>query len=136
MGRRIVSQSFQSAGAEVSVDQYFDRLLKYIPGDVVGAWVASQGLIKSATDAPQTSLLWITFGVGVVFTAVWTLKQTSEPRKQSAITQTLISIGAFIVWVLALGGPFETLEFYRPVYGSLLLIFYTLLVAIVVPSEK
>jgi uncharacterized membrane protein len=136
MGRRIVSQSLQSSGAEISVDQYFDRLLKYIPGDIVGAWVAAQGLIKSATDSPQVMLMWLTFFVGTVLTAVWTLKQTTEPRKQPAITQMLISTFAFIVWVIALGGPFESLSEYQPVYGSLLLIFYTLLIAIVVPPEK
>ena len=140
MGRRIITQRFEGTAGVNTKDYYFDRLVKYIPGDVLGAWVAAQGLIKSASDVPQSLLLWVSFGVGVVLTGVWTLIQTndgkkSEKKKPIAKTQILISMGAFVVWVFALGGPFVTLSDYRPVYGSLLLIFYTLLVAKLIPTE-
>ena len=136
MGRRIVTTQLQKNLAGSSVDTYFDRVIKYIPSDIVGAWVAAAGLIKSASDVPQATLFWIAFGVGIVLTCAWTIKQTSERGKAVAITQTVVSTGAFFVWAFALGEPFSTLEFYRPVYGSLVLILYTLIVGLVIPSES
>ena len=135
MSRRIITSQLQSTGSNVKIDTYFDRVVKYIPVDIVGAWVAVMGLINSATDIPKSTILWIVFSFGVLLTIAWTLRQTAEKKKPPAITQTIISTAAFIVWVIALGGPFSTLNLYRPVYGSLLLIFYTLVVALIVPHE-
>jgi hypothetical protein len=135
MSRRIITSQFQVAGESVKIDTYFDRVIKYIPTDIVGAWVAVMGLINGAANIPKGTILWIAFIFGVPLTAIWTLKQTAEPKKPLAITQTMISTGSFIVWVFALGGPFATLDFYRPVYGSLLLILYTLVIGRFVPQE-
>jgi hypothetical protein len=135
MSRRINTTSYQSTGGP-DVDKFWDRVIKNIPADIVGAWVAVTGLISSATDVPTSTILWITFVFGIVLTFVWTWRQTSEPGKKPALTQTFISTGSFIVWVFALGGPFATMDFYRPLYGSLLLIGYSLLVSIPIPPEK
>ena len=134
MGRRVVTTQHQNVGG--SVDTYFDKVIKYIPADIVGAWVAVTGLISSDAGAPQSLLLWVTFLAGAVLTLLWTLKQTFVPKKKPAITQALLSTGSFIVWVFALGGPFATLGFYRPLYGSLLLMFYTLAIGLVTPPEN
>lgn len=137
MGRRIVSVKYESGESSPRVDSYFDRLLKYIPADVVGAWLTANGLIQSAgDDVPKLGLLWLTFALGLAATAGWTLDQTREPKKKPAWTQTMISTGAFGVWIFALGGPFAELAFYKPLYGSLLLVFYTLFVARIKPPEK
>ena len=137
MGRRIVTSQSQSLGiaAAPAVDTYFDKLIKYIPADLIAAWTAVTGLIAGATKEPKNTLLWITFGVGVILTAAWTWRQTTQPQKTAAYTQIVISTAAFAVWVFALGGPFATMEWYSPIYGSLLLIAFTLLVALIDPKE-
>jgi magnesium-transporting ATPase (P-type) len=80
-------------------------------------------------------ILWIAFVIGIIFTVIWTWKQTTEPGKPVAKTQIMISVGAFIVLVFALGEPFAGLSWYDPGYGSLSLIFYALLVGIIRPTE-
>ena len=136
MGRRIVTMQRDAAGGDVNIDTYFDKLIKYIPADIVAAWTAVTGLIASATgDEPQDTLLWIAFVFGLVLTAAWTFRQTSVPDKPPAVTQIVISTIAFGVWVFALGGPFTFTGWYSPLYGSLLLIGYTLAVPLVSPSE-
>jgi uncharacterized membrane protein YozB (DUF420 family) len=138
MGRRIITTRYQSPdGTETPIDTYFDRIIKYIPADIVGGWVAVTGLINSGgKDIPSDILLWIGFVAGIVLTALWTLKQTSVSKKKPAITQTVVATTSFIVWVFALGGPFANMGFYRPIYGSLLLIFYNLAIGLVVPTEN
>ncbi|MBD2066083.1 hypothetical protein H6F93_00795 [Leptolyngbya sp. FACHB-671] len=138
MGLRIVSEQFQS-GAEPNVppDDYPDRLRKYIPTEAVGFWLAVSGMIQSAgDDVPRIGLLWLFFVIGLIFTFGWTRRRTNEPGKPTAWTQIWISCGAFLVWVVATGGPFAELAFYKPLYGSLLLVTYTTAVAFVIPLEK
>ena len=117
------------------VDSYFDRLVKYFPTDIVLAWVTVLGLIDGSTSTLQNTLLWIMLVLFTLITSVWTLKQTHTPGKPPAITQTIISTGAFFVFAFALGKPFETLSFYKPLYGSLLLTIYTTFVSLIIPPE-
>src|SRR2546427_5941942 len=124
-----------AAGAQpVEIDTYFDKVLKYIPADIVGAWVAVTGLIASARDIPRQTTLWVAFGIGLILTSWWTWKQAGAPGQRAPVTQTIISTGAFAVWVFALGGPFQHVPG-QQVYGSLLLILYTLVVALINPME-
>lgn len=126
MGRRIVWYDYESSEAEEKKDAYFDRLLKYIPSDVVGLWLAGSGLIQNQADkTSRLGLLWLLFVVGLVFSFLWTRKQTAETGKPTAWQQILLSCGSFFVWVFAIGGPFAELPFYQPIYGSLLLLIYT-----------
>jgi hypothetical protein len=142
MSRRIVSSQFQVSGTAGRVDGYFDRVVKYIPTDVVAAWTAASGLIGSLDDAatPQVNeaanVLWVVFFFGLVVTAVWTWRQTREPNMRPAVTQIIVSTLAFAVWVFALGGPFKALTFYRDQYGALLLIGFTLAIGLIIPPES
>ena len=136
MGRRIITKQMEAVGGE-EVDTYFDRVVKYIPADIVAAWTAGAGLIAAAGASVNTKmLLWLVFVVELILTPLWILKRTAKSGRPPAVTQSIIGTIAFFVWVFALGGPFVHLSFYQPVYGSLLLIFYTLIVALIVPKEN
>ena len=139
MGRRIRvapprAQAAAGVTPPVEFDSYFDKAVKYIPADIVAAWVAVTGLVSSARDIPQQAVLWVAFGIGLLLTAWWTWKQAAAPGRRPPVTQAIISTGAFAVWVFALGGPFQHVPG-QPVYGSLLLILYTLVVALIDPKE-
>jgi len=137
MGRRIISsqQHSNTSVTPQSVDTYFDKLVKYIPADIIAAWTAVTGLIAGATKEPKSTLLWIAFAIGLIITALWIWRQTSVPQKPAAITQILVSTFSFAVWVFALGGPFATMNWYSPIYGSLILIAFTLIVPLINPKE-
>lgn len=130
MGRRIVTTQLQSSRFSEDIDSYPSKIIKYIPSDIVAAWVAATNIMKSDTELANP-IWWIALGIGIVLTAAWTLKQTQVPGKPPAITQTIISTIAFVVWVFALGEPFSSLSFYRYSYASLILILYMLIVPLV-----
>ncbi len=137
MSRRIVSRQLQSTRSAMQVDTYFDKVIKFIPADVVAAWTVVTGLIASAGEqVPKASLLWIAYVFGIVITALWTWRQTQVKGAPIAKTQIAISTLAFAIWVSALGGPFESLPAYQRLYGALLLIAYTLIVGLVIPPES
>src|SRR5690349_15561196 len=41
----------------VEIDTYFDKVVKYIPADIVGAWVAVTGLVSSASGIDRQMVL-------------------------------------------------------------------------------
>lgn len=134
MSRRIIWSTYESSESDTKIDGYFDRLLKYIPADVVGLWLTGSGLIKtSPDDLSRVGLLWLLFILGLVFSFFWTRKQTAESHKPIAWRQIFLSCGSFFVWVFAIGGPFAELTFYKPLYGSLLLLIYTTAIPLLPP---
>jgi len=134
MSRRIVWSTYESSESDTKIDGYFDRLLKYIPADVVGLWLTGSGLIKTSPDnLSRVGLLWLLFILGLVFSFFWTRKQTAESQKPIAWRQIFLSCGSFFVWVFAIGGPFAELTFYKPLYGSLLLLIYTTAIPLLPP---
>jgi hypothetical protein len=136
MGRRIVWYAYESGGSETKIDGYFDRLLKYIPADVVGLWLTGSGLIQGQADhGTRIGLLWLLFVAGLVFSFFWTRKQTTEARQPTDWRQIVLSCGSFVVWVFAIGGPFTELPFYQPIYGSLLLLIYTSAIPLLPPPS-
>lgn len=139
MGRRIISEQLES-GSPVNIppDDYTDRLIKYIPTEAVGLWLVLNGAIQSFDNAfPKVGSLWFCFVTVLVFTFLWIRQRTREPQKPTAWTQILISCGAFVVWVFAMGGPFAaSWEGYHPGYGALLLPIYTAGASFVIPPER
>jgi putative Mn2+ efflux pump MntP len=139
MGRRIIRTRLEADSTDVKLDGYFDKLMKYIPSEIIGAWIAIKGLIKSASGVPVNNVLWILFIILTGLTAVYIFKQISVPEqtsskseKSSITTQVIISTLAFIVWAFAIGDePFSSLPLYQPVYGSIILILFNLIVPLI-----
>ena len=107
-------------------DKYKDRLLKYIPAEVVTFYLTLTALLGTATGLPWW-LGWVVFTVGIV--ATWCYLR--YPLKVKDFAQLIIACFAFVIWVFALGGPFKDLAWYKPIYGGLLLPAYTFFIAMV-----
>ncbi len=129
--RRIITTQLQAGGAATPPDGFLDRILKYIPTEIVAAWVALTGL---ATGLSAT-VLWILLAVVAALTFFYMKRQTDLPGKPPATMQNLIAVLSFVVWAFALrSGPFETLN-YPDAYGSIALILYTLSIGLIVPKD-
>mgnify|MGYP003375741155 FL=1 len=149
MGRRIISpytlEGMKGTGTGstttpvMRVDGYFDRVIKSIPGDIVAGWTAILGLFGATpglvAGVATTNILWILWALLTVITFFWTYRQTRLPGAQPAWTQVFISTFAFVVWVLALGAPFNALPFYDTRLAAAILIVFTLAVGAVQPRE-
>ena len=65
MSRRIVTRQLESTRGGAQVDTYFDKVIKYIPADVVAAWTVVSGLVASAGDeVPKATVLWLAYAFG------------------------------------------------------------------------
>lgn len=105
-------------------DKYKDRLLKYIPAEVVTLYLTLTALAATATDLPWW-IGWAILAVGIAGTWFYL-------RVNLGVTdriQLSVSTVSFCVWAFALGGPFAALSWYKPIYGGLLLPIFTFAVA-------
>jgi len=114
-----------------NTDSYFEKLIKYIPADIVAAYVAIAGILQENNNQP----LWLTWGVFGTLLALTPLyvcfvKTAPAGFLSSKCFHWVTSCLAFTVWVFALGGPFATLSFYHSYYGSVALILTTLIIPV------
>ncbi len=149
MGREIVTerdiqdaQTRADAGGRVAAgtrataedkDEYADRLLKNVPAEVIAVYVFILGVLGAADATIPRWLPWGVFGLLLVGTPLY-LRRVQKVKKP---LQLVLSMGAFAVWVFALGGqsPFATLSWYQPVYGAVLMPLYTFAAAIAKPER-
>lgn len=106
---------------------YLGRLLKLIPGEVVGLYMIGSGFIPS--DKVSVLLLWTIacFILVIVVRVIGT--RDPERKKPTQTAAVVISALAFVVWIYWLGGIFEKYGLHVSYIGSLLV----LLVSFVVP---
>lgn len=112
----------------VKPDEYVDRLIKYIPSEVIALYITLSGIATAAANQIAFKpILWIIFIIGIIGTILylWRIAKVTNYK------QIAISTIAFIVWVFALGGPFETFSWYNHVYGALILPIYTFFIPII-----
>lgn len=111
-----------------AVDDYRDRLMKYIPADLVAIYLTLTGLLKMAdpNKTPIQTVGWIIFGVVLIVSLPWQRKVV----KITKWSQVWIGTFAFVFWAISLGEPFTTAwsGWYQPLYGSMLLVLYTFLI--------
>ncbi len=124
---------FKSLGAGASrqkPDDYQTRIVKYIPAEILAAFIAIESVINST--AQLTAVIhWVIFFALFALTPLYMWRVTSEKNKPPAKTQILVSTLSFFIWAFALGGPFLSLNWYQPVYGAVLLPIFTLVIPII-----
>ncbi len=128
VGAEAVKAAAPAPTAVAKPDDYTTRLLKYIPAEIVAAFLAISAIFNEADVAEVVP--WVVFGVLLVMTPFYLWRVTRDPEKPLAMSQLVVGTIAFAIWVFALGGPFAELGWYEPIYGPILLIVYTLAIPI------
>jgi branched-subunit amino acid transport protein len=114
---------------EPTEDDYLTKLLKYVPPEIIGAYVFLTGIINSnVTD--KTALRW---WLAALLVAMLALTAVYDRRVLNIIRggQILMSVIALAAYAFAGGGWFATTSWYHPWYGTIALVVFGLLVALV-----
>ena len=133
MGRRIITEQLQSTNNK-QTDNYLDKLNKYIPAEILAAWVLISNIIKGREHISKF-FVWCTFIMVLLASGFWVKMITDEENKPTAWTQIFISMGAFFVWAFALGEPFSYLDCYDPTFGPVVMIVYIVFASMINPKE-
>ena len=116
-------------------ENYATRVAKYIPGEVLAAYVAMQSFAAGITAAPRTlaAVAWAVFAIGLACTPLYLARQ-ARPGQPVRLHLSLSTI-AFCVWAYALGGPFAVAGWHVPAIGSIALVAFTLVAGLFEPVE-
>jgi len=119
-------------------DDYLSRVLKHIPSEIVMAYIAIDGVLRTsynpnvwAERETLKTLLWITLSVLTILTPFWMYRVMRVKRPMQIFISTL----SVPVWLFALGGPFALLDWYQPAFGAIVLPLYTLVIPIITRSR-
>jgi len=112
-----------------SKDDYFNRLLKYIPAEIVGLYLTLANITNTQSVAEWIS--WFVFVVCLLLTPLYLWRVLKVMKS----TQLIISTLSFVVWSYAIGGPFEQSGLFNNVFAAILLPIYTVLIPIIKPEN-
>jgi hypothetical protein len=108
-------------------DSWLEKVVKYVPTEIVGAYIAIAAILGEPQGMADAQALWIFFGVLLALTPTYTLIAAARPGLPRPTLQAVAATIAFVAWVAAMGGPFRTLEGYDSRYAVAVMIVVTLL---------
>jgi hypothetical protein len=112
------------AQVQAGHDTYSERLVKYIPTEVIALYLTLLGILSTSPHRDSKQLGWIIFGFCLSGTPLYLWKIT-QVRK---VSQLVLSTSGFCIWAFSLGSPFSLYGWYDPLYPALVLPAYTFLV--------
>ncbi|MEQ3656262.1 MAG: hypothetical protein ABNH00_10400 [Dokdonia sp.] len=122
----------QTAMAEIAappvtttLEDYFQRLYKLIPGEIMGLYLVGSGVIPQ--EKGIVLLVWTIFCAVCLILLRYRLTSdaTNTPQKGAI----LIALVSFVIWIYTLGGAFTLVkDLHEPYLGSLLVIGWTFVV--------
>lgn len=109
-----------------SSDDYLLMLLKYLPLEILGAYLFLATLIKENVDSASALATWLLSLL--VFTVIVACLYDYFVLRVERVLQILMSGVGIVIYVLASGDWFATRSWYHPWYGSAALPIYGLMI--------
>ena len=105
--------------------EYFEKIAKLIPAEIIAAYIAIVGLIPAIND-PKTELivLAVVFALGVVGTPIYlrSMAEKGQPIKMHLVLSTI----AFVVWGYSISG-YLIPEIHNAAIASIILIVFSVI---------
>ena len=122
-------QKLKSPAKSAAYDDYYSRLVKLIPSEIIALYLALDGIASAMKD--KDTMLWIAFGNAVIGGWIYLGQMANVTR----LTQRFLTIFALVIWVYVFGGPFVQFSWYDPSYGKFLLVLYTFFIPMLFKGE-
>lgn len=118
-------------------NEYGERVAKYIPAEVLAAYVAILNLLATMTDpAEATQRRWACAGAFVLGVAgTWLWLRRFPAQAEDLNRHIAVAVVAFIVWAYAFPlGLFAELGWYQPAFAGIALIVFSLASGLIKPA--
>ena len=120
-------------GSTIDLKEYLNRVAKYVPAEIVAAYLSASGVATLSESAG--TLLVLIFGICLVCTPLY-ITRFASTRKEAWVNGTMATI-AFVIWAYATGtGVFQHFNKYDPAAASVTLILFTVVSGLVIPTIK
>lgn len=114
--------------------EYLGRLLKMIPGEIVGLYMIGKGFIPA--EQKTVHIIWP--AICLVLLIILRLWGTKDPaaNKPSQPVPVAIAAIAFIIWLFWLGGPYVPEAINKPFIASLLVLVWSFIIPIFYKGDQ
>lgn len=138
-----IGPALDAPAEQVGVEEYFERVAKYIPGEIVAAYITVRNVTPDALGAERWPS-WMHYAVfaTLIILNVFYLRAVGGKDAPRKARQIAIGCTAFLVWAYALGGPvIDQLQrdvgtrVVYPSLGAVILVFASLGFALYDPRE-
>lgn len=139
MGRLItpIPRESLTSGTPPKTDTPAERILKYIPAEVIAFYLAALGIIDSLPKETKgkEAGYWVILALGFVAAPLYILKLAGWAK--SAYLLAAWSAFAFLVWAYSLGGAFKLIpDLHQPWIGSIALLAVTMFAALLPQPQE
>jgi hypothetical protein len=111
-----------------SEDDYLTKVVKYIPVEILAAYLFMAGVLDSNVTGKHDQAIWL--GGLLIGTLVLTIPYDLRVLNIVRWQQVTISVVGIAVYVFALGGWFATTTWYHQWYASIVVPVFGLLIAV------
>ncbi len=134
-------------------DGYVQKVIKYIPAEIVAGYTALAGYLSLDANMPipghYKTYYLILLGILVAITPVWTYfavldNANTGGNTRRSVFHAVIATISFLIWVYAVGNPLlkavmcecsstncSNCGLYNPVLGAILLVLFTILTPLI-----
>lgn len=109
--------------ATVSPDDYWTKIRKYVPAELVGGYLILDNLTRQIWDGEALQVALLAAGVLV---AIMTWIATGRVFGIRRASQRMMSVVALIIYAVA-SGMLNTFPWWQPAIGTLLIVIFALL---------
>ena len=118
-------------------DSYLERVAKYVPAEIVAAYLAIIGFAVNVPSGKLTAMI-LAFAVCLVATPLYLWRMGKESKVKTV--HLIISSIAFVDWAFAVGGAggifgADGRNIYDPTWASIALVIFTLASGLIEPQE-
>lgn len=128
-GELSLGTTTSSQNNKASVGSYLEKVAKLIPSEIVAAYLAMFGLAPVLQLVDTQLSYWIIFGFCQVLTPIYIYLQAEKGKHKWV--HILISFISFTIWAYVTTGKELVPAYYDAALGSILLIAFSLISAIV-----
>jgi hypothetical protein len=111
-----------------SEDDYLTKVVKYVPIEILAAYLLMAGVIDSNVTSKHDHAIWL--GSLLAGILLLTIPYDLQVLKVVRWSQVAVSLVGLAVYIFALGGWFATTSWYHQWYASIVVPVFALLIAI------
>jgi hypothetical protein len=128
--------AFSGQSRDKATKDYAERVAKYVPAEVIAAYLALVPLVIGTTEADtdlRDGLLLLVLVGCTIFTPLYLnrLAESGRPKRLHLIVATI----AFVIWSYSIGGFFTEVDLYHEAIAGITVAFYTLGAGLLVPTQ-
>jgi len=129
-----------AANGSTSIKEYFERLGKYVPAEIIAAFMAMNGVLMTLNGNTRFIARICSFSICWIFTPIYFKLVSTTTDQASLRAQQIVSFFAFLVWAYATTGNEGVfgengLKIYREPIGTAMIIVFSLISGSISPKK-